>query len=121
MFSWCTDSKLAKLGKKLIPYDIRDTLPRIYKVQYNLNSSNPDGSFIMASSNSFLNPYEILRSAQNYIGKFSHFIIKLYVVYTNLVEAILMSTLNIPLLYKRAKDFPKLLSFIPWPGGIINS
>ena len=29
-------------------------------IQPNLNSSNTDGSFIMANSNSFLSPYEIL-------------------------------------------------------------
>ena len=30
------------------------------KVQSNLDSSNTDGSFTMANSNSFLSPYEIL-------------------------------------------------------------
>ena len=30
------------------------------KYKSNLNSSNTDGSFIMANSISFLNPYEIL-------------------------------------------------------------
>ena len=50
--------------------------------QSNLNSSNTDGSFTMASTNSFLSPYEILPLAQEnkYLGKFSYFIMKLYVV-----------------------------------------
>ena len=51
-------------------------------LQSNLNSSNTDGSFTMANSNSFLSPYEILPLAQEnkYLGKFSYFIMKLYVV-----------------------------------------
>ena len=42
-------------------------------IQSNLNSSNTDGSFTMANSNSFLSPYEILPLAQEniYLGKFS--------------------------------------------------
>ena len=72
-------------------------------LQWNLNSSNTDGSFTMVNSNSFLSPYEILLLAQEnkYLGKFSYFIMKLYVVCTQencLIEAILMSTLNIQLL-----------------------
>ena len=49
------------------------------------DSSNTDGSFTMANSNSFLSPYEILPTAQEnkYLGKFSHFITKLYVVCTH--------------------------------------
>ena len=51
----------------------------------NLNSSNTDGSFTMANSNSFLSPYEILPLAQEnkYLGNFSYFIMKLYVVCTH--------------------------------------
>ena len=43
-----------------------------HKLQSNLNSSNNDGSFTMANSNSFLSPYEILPLAQEnkYLGKF---------------------------------------------------
>ena len=54
-------------------------------IQSNLNSSNTDGSFTMANSNSFLSPYEILPLAQEnkYLGKFSYFIVKLYVVCTH--------------------------------------
>ena len=54
-------------------------------VQSNLNSSNTDGLFTMANSNSFLSPYEILPLAQEnkYLGKFSYFIMKLYVVCTH--------------------------------------
>ena len=57
----------------------------INKIQSNLNSSNTDGSFTMANSNSFLSPYEIRPPAQEnkYIGKFSYFIMKLYVVCTH--------------------------------------
>ena len=56
-----------------------------FQVQSNLNSSNTDGSFTMANSNSFLSPYKILPLAQEnkYLGKFSYFIMKLYVVYTH--------------------------------------
>ena len=44
-----------------------------------------DGSFIMSNSNSFFSPYKILPIAQEnkYLGKFSYFIIKLYVVCTH--------------------------------------
>ena len=54
-------------------------------IQSNLSSSNTDGSFTMANSNSFLSPYEILPQAQenNYFGKFSYFVMKLYVVCTH--------------------------------------
>ena len=53
--------------------------------QSNLNSSNTDGSFTLANSNSFFSPYKILPIAQEkkYLGKFSNFIIKLYVVCTH--------------------------------------
>ena len=80
-------------------------------IQSNLNSSNTDGLFTMANSNSFMSPYEILPIAQEnkYLRKFSYFIWKLYVVcihYNCLIEAILMSTLNIPLLCGISKRFP---------------
>ena len=54
-------------------------------MQSNRNSSNTDGSFIMANSNSFLSPYEILPLAQEnkHLGKFSYFIKKLYIVCTH--------------------------------------
>ena len=54
-------------------------------IQLNLDGSNIDGSFTMANSNSFLSPYEILLIAQvnKYLGKFSYFIMKLYVVCTH--------------------------------------
>ena len=55
-------------------------------VQSALDGSNTDGSFtIMANSNSFMSPYEILPLAQEnkYLGKFSYFIMKLYVVCTH--------------------------------------
>ena len=51
-------------------------------IQSNFNSSNTDVSFIMANSNLFVSPYEIIPIAQEnkYLGIFSYFIIKLYVV-----------------------------------------
>ena len=54
-------------------------------MQSNLNSLNTDGSFTMANSNLFLSPYEILPVAKEnkYLGKFSYFIMKLYVVCTH--------------------------------------
>ena len=53
------------------------------RIKSNLNSSNANGSFTIANSNSFLSPYEILPIAQEnkYLGIFSFFIMKLYVVY----------------------------------------
>ena len=55
------------------------------RLQSNLNSSNTDGSFTRANLNSFLSPCEILPIAQenNYFGKISHLIMKLYVVCTH--------------------------------------
>ena len=40
------------------------------KAQYNLNGSNPDGSFTVDDSNSFFSPYKILPIAQEnkYLG-----------------------------------------------------
>ena len=54
-------------------------------LQSNFDSSNTDGSFTMANSNSFLGPYEVLPIAQEnkYLGIFSYFIVKLYVVCTH--------------------------------------
>ena len=54
-------------------------------LQSNLDSSNTDGSFTMANSNSFFSPYEILLIVQEnkYLGIFSYFITKLYVVCTH--------------------------------------
>ena len=54
-------------------------------MQSNLNSSNTDGSFTMAYSNSFLSHYEILQIAQEnkYLEIFSYSIMKLYVVCTH--------------------------------------
>ena len=48
----------------------------LFILQSNLNSSNTNGPFTMANSNSFLSPYEILPLAQEnkYLGKFSYFI-----------------------------------------------
>ena len=49
-----------------------------------LDSSNTDGSFTMANSNLFLSHYEVIPIApEKYLGKFSYFIVKLYVVCTH--------------------------------------
>ena len=54
-------------------------------IQLSLNSSNTDGSFTMANPNLFFSPYEVLPIAQEnkYLGKFSYFVIKLYVQCTH--------------------------------------
>ena len=54
-------------------------------IQYNLSGSNTDGSFTLDDSNSFFSPYKILPIAQEnkYLGIFSYFIMKLYVVCTH--------------------------------------
>ena len=77
-------------------------------LQSNLSSSNTDGSFTMADSNSFLSPYKILSIVQEdkYLGRISYFIKKLYVACTHrnrLIEAILMSTNNIQILCRKLK------------------
>ena len=53
-------------------------------IQSNFNSSNSDGSFTMANSNSFLSPLEIFPIVQEnkYLKIFSYFIMKLHVVCT---------------------------------------
>ena len=55
------------------------------RIEYNLNGSNTDGSFTVDDSNSFFSPTKILPLAQenNYLGIFSYFIVKLYVVCTH--------------------------------------
>ena len=65
----------------------------------------------MDDSNYFFSPYKILLIAQEnkYLGIFSYFIMKLYVVCTHqnrLDEAILMSTHNIQSLCRKSKRFP---------------
>ena len=54
-------------------------------IQYNLNGSNPDGSFTADDSNYFFSPYKILPIGQEnkYLGTFSDFIMELYVVFTH--------------------------------------
>ena len=73
------------LGHYIMLRKIFEILSFCIPVQSNLNSSNTDGSFTLANSNSFLSPYEILLLAQEnkYLGKFSYFIMKLYVVCTH--------------------------------------
>ena len=64
----------------------------------------------------FLGHYEILQIAEEkkHVRKFSYYIMKLYFVCTHknrLIDAIQMSTFNIPLFIEDQKDFPKLLPF----------
>ena len=61
---------------------IPSPLKTFFLLHSNLNSSNTNGSFTMANTNSFLSTYEILPIAQEnkYLGKFPFFIIKLYAV-----------------------------------------
>ena len=77
--------------------------------------------FVMDDSNSFFSPYKILPLAQEnkYFGIFSYFIMELYVVCSHqnrLIEAILMSTLNIQSLCRKSKRFPKIIviCFLIW-------
>ena len=84
------------------------------QVLSNLNSSNQDGLFTIANSNSFLSPYDTFPIAQEnkHFRKISYFIMKLYVICTHenhLIEVILMSTFNISLLSIRSKK--KSLNF----------
>ena len=94
-------------------------------VHSHLNSSNTDGSFTMANSNSFLSPYEIdpIDQENKYLRKLFYFIMKLYVVCTHenrLFVAILTSTRDIQLLCRRSIDFPELAIFASWPDTMIN-
>ena len=78
----------------------------------------------MANPNSFLSPYEknlpiAQENKYSYFGNFSYGIMKLYVMCTHknhLLEAILMSTFNVPLFIEDKKDFPKLspICFLSW-------
>ena len=79
-------------------------------VQSNLNSSNTDGSFTMANSNTVLSPFKILPLAQEnkHLGKFSYFIMKLYVLCT---------TYNY---CEWNKKKTKLSLFTSWPGTMNN-
>ena len=54
-------------------YHITLCFKSYYIIQYNLNGSNPDGSFTLDDSNSFFSPYKILPIAQEnkYLGIFS--------------------------------------------------
>ena len=93
------------------PNTILKRLDTIGILQYNLNGSNTDGSFTVDDSNSFFSPYKFLPIAQEnkYLGIFSYFVTDLYVVCTHmnrLIEAILMSTLNIQSLCRKSKRFP---------------
>ena len=76
---------------------IRNCTVDITDIHPNLNSSNTYGSFTMASSNSFVGPYEILEAPENkHLGIFIIIILWWNCVSSVLIEAILMSTLNIP-------------------------
>ena len=88
-------------------------------IQSNLASSNTDGSFTMANSNSFLSPYEVLPIAQEnkYFAKFSYFILKFMLN----VPIRIASSLNIQLFcIKTKKKIHKLSPFASCLGTIIN-
>ena len=61
------------------------TYTLVFTIQYNLNGSNPDGSFTLDDSNSFFSPYKILPIVQGnkYLGILSYYIKELYVVCTH--------------------------------------
>ena len=85
-------------------------------IQSNRNGSNTDGSFTMANSNSFLNPYEILPIAHNtqILREIFLFYHEIYVLCTHknrLIEAILMSTINVQLICRKSKKIPNLSQF----------
>ena len=68
----------------------------VFQLQYNLNGSNPNGSFTMDDSNSFFSPYKILPIAQEnkYLGIFFLFYQGLYVVCTHHSFSIFRSLSN---------------------------
>ena len=75
----------------------------IIEPQSNLNNSNSDDSFTKSHSNLFFESLQNISIAleNTFLRKFSDFAMKLYVVRTHqnrLIEAILMSTHNIPIL-----------------------
>ena len=97
---------------------IEAILMNTHNIQSNLDSSNTDGSFTMANSNSFLSPYEIYQIDQEnkYLRKLSCFIMKLYVVCTH--EYTLLwgdSNEYTQLLCRRSIDFPELAIFASRP------
>ena len=60
---------------------------------------------------------------QGYLRNFFYYILKMYVVCTHqncLIEAILMSTLNIPFYYRRSKRHPYITSICLLPGTMIQ-
>ena len=95
--------------------------------------TNTNDWFTLVSLNLFLSPQDFLLPAKKKIfrdilGKFSYFIIKMYVECTPLnclIEAILSSTwtLNIPLFHRKLKKKKKITRLSPfdfWPGAMIN-
>ena len=113
---WCA-GKQTENHKKW--WKINQVYSSTFKQQSNVNNSNTNGLFTMANLNSFLSPYEILPLTQEnkYLGKFSYFIMKLYVVCTHwnhLIKVILMRTLNIKLLWKSLNYRYSLPDLAPW-------
>ena len=93
------------------------------EIQQNLDDSSPDGSFTLDDSKSFLSPYESLPIVQEnkYLGKFLILSWNCMLCVINcFIEAIQMSTFNIPLFYRRSNGFPKLSPFASWSGAKIN-
>ena len=84
-------------------------------IQSNLNSSNTNISFTMAN----VSPRNSSNSSRKQI--FRDFFLFYHVIVCYVIEAILMKTLNIPLLYRKSKtQISKLSIFASWPGTMIN-
>ena len=49
-----------KYEKKNLSENFQFFRDKIFSIQYNLNGSNPDGSFTLDDSKSFFSPYKIL-------------------------------------------------------------
>ena len=81
----CTCTVCTDLSAPIGRVNIIQSNLELYIIQSNIDSSNTDGTFTMANSNSFLSPYEILPIVQEnkYLRKFSYLIVKLYVVSTH--------------------------------------
>ena len=94
------------------------------QLQSNLDSSNTDGSFTMANSNSFLSPYEILPIAlkNKIFGGIFLFYHKIVCCMYSLESPQLFLWVHSTYNYcvENRKDFPKLSLFASWPGAMIN-
>ena len=106
----------ANCNPRIIPYElvwfISCNETNIVYMQQNFNDLNPDdwvyhGWFeLVLKSLGYSSKRSRKHTLRDIFGIFSHFVMKMYAVCAHqnyLREAILMSTLNIPLFYRRAK------------------